>query len=66
MIGAGIDNREMVVIKRQETADKRDIVAAVVDFENTTLKRFMKIGDSVLLISENDKKEETICRSIKK
>jgi SOS regulatory protein LexA len=57
MIGAGIDNGDMVVIRKQETADNRDIVAAAVDSENATLKRFMIMGDSVLLIPENDKYE---------
>ncbi len=57
MIGAGIDNGDMVVIKKQETADNRDIVAAAVDSENATLKRFIKMGDSVLLMPENDKYE---------
>lgn len=63
MIGAGIDNGDIVVIKKQNTADNRDIVAAAVDSENATLKRFMKMGDSVLLIPENDKYEPIQIRS---
>lgn len=63
MIGAGIDNGDMVVIKKQDTADNRDIVAATVDSDNATLKRFMKMGDSVLLIPENDKYEPIQIRS---
>ncbi|MBV7273768.1 repressor LexA [Clostridiaceae bacterium UIB06] len=63
MIGAGIDNGDMVVIKRQETAENRDIVAAAVDSENATLKRFVKMGDSVLLMPENDKYEPIQIRS---
>ncbi|WP_411680046.1 S24 family peptidase [Clostridium thailandense] len=63
MIGAGIDNGDMVVIKKQETAENRDIVAAAVDSENATLKRFVKMGDSVLLMPENDKYEPIQIRS---
>ncbi len=43
MIGANIDNGDLVVMKVQNTADNRDIVAVAVDMENATLKRFMKM-----------------------
>jgi DNA helicase II / ATP-dependent DNA helicase PcrA len=56
MIGAGIDDGDLVVIQRQETAQNRDIVAVTID-EDATLKRFMKMGGTVLLIPENDKFE---------
>lgn len=57
MIGANIDNGNIVVLKKQETSENRDIVAAAIDNETATLKRFMKMGNSVLLIPENDKYE---------
>jgi len=52
MIDAGIDNGDMVVIHQCNTANDREIVA--VDYNgSTTLKRIMRMGNSVLLISEN-------------
>lgn len=56
MIGANIENGDYVVIQKQETALNRDIVAVAID-NDATLKRFMKMGDTVLLISENEKYE---------
>ncbi|MFL0195223.1 LexA family protein [Clostridium sp. WILCCON 0269] len=57
MLGADIDNGDLVIIRKQNAADNRDIVAVAVDTENATLKRFMKMGDTVLLIPENEKYE---------
>lgn len=56
MIGANIKDGDYVVIQKQETAQNRDIVAVAID-ENATLKRFTKMGDTVLLIPENEKYE---------
>lgn len=56
MIGADIDNGDLVLIHRQQTAQNRDIVAVAID-EDATLKRFMKMGDTVLLIPENNEYE---------
>lgn len=39
MIEAGIDPGDLVVVRKQNTADDGDIVVALVDNE-TTLKRF--------------------------
>lgn len=56
MIEAGINNRDYVVIRKQETANNRDIAAVAID-DSATLKRFMKMGDTILLIPENKKYE---------
>ena len=56
MEGARIKNGDWVVIKRQQTAENRDIVAVSID-EDATLKRFMKMDDTILLIPENEKYE---------
>ena len=56
MIGAEINDGDLVLIHRQQTAQNREIVAVTID-EDATLKRFMKMGDTVLLIPENDKYE---------
>ena len=62
MIGASIDSGDYVIIKAQNTADNRDIVA-VADGDRATLKRFTKMGDSVLLMPENPNYEPIMIRS---
>ncbi|MCM3359238.1 transcriptional repressor LexA [Psychrobacillus sp. MER TA 171] len=56
MIGAGIDKGDTVVVNRQQSASNGDIVIAIID-EEVTMKKFMPMGDSILLISENEKYE---------
>lgn len=56
MIGAGIDKGDTVIVNRQQSASNGDIVVAIID-EEATMKKFMRMGDSILLISENDKYE---------
>lgn len=45
MIGAGIDDGDLVVIRKRVYADEGDIVVALVDNQNT-LKRFYRDEDS--------------------
>lgn len=56
MIGAGIDKGDTVIVNRQQSASNGDIIIAIVD-EEATMKKFMPMGDSILLISENEKYE---------
>ena len=56
MIGTGIDKGDTVIVNRQQSASNGDIVVAIID-EEATMKKFMPMGDSILLISENDKYE---------
>jgi SOS regulatory protein LexA len=56
MIGADINDGDIVVINKQTSANNWDIVAAVID-ESVTLKRLSKMGDYIALISENPKYE---------
>ena len=44
---------EIIVIKKQETADNGDIVVALVDNEETTVKRLKKMSDGIILEAEN-------------
>ncbi len=53
MINAGILHGDVVVVKRQETAEDGDIVVAMLDDE-ATLKRFFREADQVRLQPEND------------
>ena len=57
MIGANIDNGDLVVIESRQTAENREIVAVATDAESATLKRYMKMGDTILLIPENENYE---------
>lgn len=56
MIEAGIDKGDIVIINRQETANNGDIIVALINDE-ATIKRFMLMADSILLISENSNYE---------
>jgi repressor LexA len=53
MIEAGILNGDFVVIKKGETANAGEIVVALVDGEEATLKRFRKKGGSIALEPAN-------------
>ena len=54
MIDAGILDGDIVIIRRQATALDGDIVVALIDNEEATLKRFQRLGnDKIKLIPEN-------------
>lgn len=52
MIDANINDGDYVVIKSQNTATQGEIVAAGLDGE-ATLKKYMRMGSSILLVAEN-------------
>ena len=54
MINAGINNGDLVIIKRQPLAENGDIIAALIDSE-ATLKRLSLTNDEVFLLPENEK-----------
>lgn len=53
MEGAGILDGDYVVVRSQQEANNGEIVAALVDGEEATVKRYERRGDAVALISEN-------------
>jgi repressor LexA len=53
MIGAGINDGDVVVIRESSTADNGDIVVALVDDHEATLKRFMRRGNAIALEAAN-------------
>ena len=55
MTGAGIDDGDLVLIRRQEEARNGDIVAAFIEGEGNTLKRYKQCGQTVFLHPENPK-----------
>jgi repressor LexA len=60
MIEAGIFDGDTVVIKKQDTADTGDIVVALIDDEEATLKRLRKRGASIALEAANPSYETRI------
>lgn len=53
MVNAGIRSGDLVLLRRQDTAENGQIVACLVDGEDATLKRFRRQRDMVLLQPEN-------------
>jgi len=60
MIEAGILDGDTVVIRKSNTCDAGDIVVALVDDEEATLKRFRRKGDSIALEAANPAYETRI------
>lgn len=60
MIEAGILDGDTVLIRRTESADSGDIVVALVDDEEATLKRLRKKGPSIALEAANPAYETRI------
>ncbi len=60
MIQAGILDGDVVILKRTEAADSGDIVVALIDSEEATLKRLRKRGNSVALEAANPNYETRI------
>ena len=59
MIDAGINDKDLVIIKKQSYANNGDIVVALIE-EEATLKRFRKKGDTIALEAANDNFETRI------
>ncbi len=53
MIEAGINDGDIVVIREQNTAENGDIVVALVEDAEATLKRFRRRGDMIALEAAN-------------
>ena len=53
MIDAGINDGDVVIIKETNTAENGDIVVALVEDEEATLKRFRQKGSSIALEASN-------------
>jgi repressor LexA len=53
MIEAGIFDGDTVIVRRQDSADTGDIVVALIDDEEATLKRLRRRGSSIALEAAN-------------
>ena len=60
MINAGINDGDIVIIRREETARNGDIVVALIDDAEVTLKRFRRSGNKIILEPENDSYEPRV------
>ncbi len=60
MVDAGILDGDTVIIRRANTANNGDIVVALVDDEEATLKRLRKKGESIALEAANPAYETRI------
>lgn len=60
MIKAGINDGDTVIIKRCDTANDGDIVVALVDGEEVTLKRLKRAKGKIILVPENDEFSEQV------
>ena len=60
MIGAGILEGDVVILKRTESAESGDIVVALIDNEEATLKRLRTRGSSIALEAANPAYETRI------
>jgi repressor LexA len=60
MIDAGILDGDTIVLRKQDTANTGDIVVALIDDEEATLKRLRRKGASIALEAANPSYETRI------
>ncbi|CUJ35546.1 transcriptional repressor LexA [Cognatishimia activa] len=53
MINAGINNGDIVILRETATADNGDIVVALIEEEEATLKTYRRVGSSIALEAAN-------------
>lgn len=63
MIDAGINDGDVVVIRESSTAENGDIVVALVEGHEATLKRFRRRGEMIALEAANPDYETRMLRS---
>lgn len=59
MINAGIFDKDVIIVKQQNTANNGEIVVALVD-DSATVKRFYKKDNKIVLHPENDRLSDMI------
>ncbi len=62
MIDIGINDGDIVVIRETSTADNGDIVVALVEDQEATLKRFRQQGSTIALEAANPAYETRLFR----
>lgn len=64
MINAGIYEGDYLIVAEQNIANNGDIVVALVDNDEATVKRFYRKNDYILLQPENDNYEPIISKNV--
>lgn len=64
MVNAGILDRDMVIVRKQDTAINGEIIAAMVEDEEATVKRFFKSESEIKLMPENDHMEPIVSNNV--
>lgn len=64
MIEAGILDGDMVIVKQQNTAEKGEIVVAMTEDDEATVKRFFKEKDHIRLQPENATMEPLLLQNV--
>ena len=64
MIGAGLFDGDIVVVRQQDHAENGDVVVALVDGEEATVKRLFRDGGRVCLRPENPSMEPIYPRQV--
>ena len=65
MINAAILDGDMIIVSKQNTANNGEIVVALLDNENATVKTFYKENGHIRLQPENDTMEPIIVKDVK-
>jgi len=65
MVNTGILDGDLVIVKRQETANNGDVVIAMTDEDEATCKRFFKESNHIRLQPENDELDPIILPDVK-
>jgi repressor LexA len=63
MVNAGILDRDMVIVRKQDTAINGEIIAAMIEDE-ATVKRFFKTKSEIKLMPENDHMEPIVSKNV--
>lgn len=64
MINAGIHDGDQIIVQQQKDASNGDIVVAMLDEHEVTVKRFFKESDYIRLQPENDLLEPIIAKDV--
>lgn len=64
MIEAGIFDGDLVIVRQQQTASNGDIVVAMTEDDEATVKRFFKEKDFIRLQPENSSMDPIIVRNV--
>jgi len=65
MINAGIFSEDYVLVEQNDSARNGDIVVALINNENATIKRYFKEPDIIRLQPENDTMDPIYSRNVK-